>query len=95
MTYGTEAMIPSEIGLSSMRISNFALEENNIKLAEDLDPLEERREMALIRLADYQQKMAKRYEWSMRPKKFVAGDLVLRRAVGSMKDLNAEKFAFN
>ena len=54
MTYGTEAMIPSEIGLSSMRISNFALEENNIKLAEDLDPLEEWREMALIRLADYQ-----------------------------------------
>ena len=62
MTYGTEVVIPSEIGLSSIRISDFALEENNDKLAEDLDLLEERKEMALIRLVDYQQKMAQRYE---------------------------------
>ena len=95
MTYGIEAMIPSEIGLSSMRISNFAPEENNDKLAEDLDLLEEQREMTLIRLADYQQKMAERYKRSMRPRKFVVGDLVLLRVVGSMKDLNDEKFALN
>lgn len=54
MTYGTEAVIPSKIGLSSMRISVFAPEENNDKPAEDLDLLEEWREMALMRLADYQ-----------------------------------------
>lgn len=41
MTYGTEAVIPSKIGLSSMRISVFAPEENNDKPAEDLDLLEE------------------------------------------------------
>ena len=56
--YGIEAVIPSEIGLSSMRVLDFSPKENNDKLAKDLDLLEERREMALIRLADNQQKMA-------------------------------------
>ena len=49
MTYGTEAMIPMEIGLCSMRVSDFTPEKNNTKLANDLDLLEERREMFLIR----------------------------------------------
>ena len=41
MTYGTEVVISSEIRLSSMRISYFAPEENNDKLAKDLNLLEE------------------------------------------------------
>lgn len=51
--------------------------------------------MALIRLANYQQKLAQRYDRSVRPRKFVAGDLVLRKAVGSMKNLSAGKLALN
>ena len=53
MTYRIEAMIPTEIGLSSMKVSNFAPENNDANMAEQLDLLEERREMALIKLADY------------------------------------------
>ena len=53
MTYGTEAVIPSEIGPSSIRISDFTPERNDVKLVDDLDLREERQEMALIRLADY------------------------------------------
>ena len=45
--YGTKAIIPSKIGQSSMRISNFTLDRNDANLAEDLDLLEERWEMAL------------------------------------------------
>ena len=41
MTYGTEAVIPSEKGPSSMRISDFTLERNDVKLVDDLDLLEE------------------------------------------------------
>ena len=53
MTYRIEAMIPTEIGLSSMKVSNFSLENNDASMAEQLDLLEERREMALVRLVDY------------------------------------------
>ena len=56
MIYGTEAIIPSKIGRSSMRILDFTPDRNDANLAEDLDLLEERWEVALIRLADYQQK---------------------------------------
>ena len=53
MTYRIEAMIPTEIGLSSMKVSNFSLENNDASMAEQLDLLEERRAMALVRLVDY------------------------------------------
>lgn len=54
MTYGTETVIPGEIGLCNMRVTDFALEKNDTRLAKDLDLLEEWKEMALIKLADYQ-----------------------------------------
>ena len=47
MIYGTKAIIPSKIGRSSMKISNFTPDRNDANLAEDLDLLEERWEMAL------------------------------------------------
>lgn len=55
MTYETEAMVPAEIGLSSMRVSDFTPKNNDASMAEQLDLLEERQDMALIRLAEYQQ----------------------------------------
>ena len=39
MTYGTEVVIPSEIGPSSMRISDFTSKRNDVKLFDDLDLL--------------------------------------------------------
>ena len=41
--------------------------------------------MVSIQLADYQLKLARGYNRNMRPREFVVGDLVLRRAVGYMK----------
>lgn len=49
MTYGIEAVIPAEIGLCSMKVSDFTPEKNDTRLAKDLDLLEERRETVLIR----------------------------------------------
>ena len=43
-------------------------------LAEDLDLLEERQEMVLIRLVNYQQKLAQRYDWGVKPREFFAGE---------------------
>ena len=60
---------------------------------ERLDLLEEYWEAATIRLAEYQQKLARRYNRGVRVREFSIGDLVLRRAVGSMWDTNARKLA--
>lgn len=51
--------------------------------------------MATIQLADYQQKMAQRYDKNVRTREFRVGDLVLRRTVGNAKDLNIKKLASN
>ena len=51
--------------------------------------------MDLNKLANYQQKLALRYDRSVRSREFVTGDIVLRKAVGSMKDLSARKLAPN
>ena len=57
VTYGAEAVIPIEVGLSRMKVSDVSPWNNDACVAEQLDLLEERREMALIRLVDYQKKL--------------------------------------
>ena len=49
--------------------------------------------MATIRLVDYQQKLARRYNPDMKKREFGAGDLVLQKAVGNAQDVNAGKLA--
>ena len=46
-----------------------------------------------IRLAEYQQKLARHYNQDVKVREFNAEDLVLRKAVGSMRDTNAGKLA--
>lgn len=95
MTYSTEAVISIKVVLSSMRVTNFTQSNNDEGMIGNLDALEERREMVSIWLADYQQKLAQGYNKKVRPWGFVARDLVLRKAVGSVKDQNASKLAPN
>ena len=59
LVYGSEAMIPVEVGMSSLRRQWTREESNNEHLAQDLDLLDERREQALIRVAAYQQRATK------------------------------------
>lgn len=87
ITYRTEVIILAKIGLSSMRVSDFTPESNDASIDKQLDFLEEQREMALIRLANYQQKLAQRYDRGIRPREFVARDLVLWKAMGNIRDL--------
>ena len=62
-------------------------------MAERLDLLDECREAATIRLAEYQQSLAQRYNRDVKTREFSGGDLVLWRAVGNMWDMNAGKLA--
>lgn len=40
---------------------------------------------AFVQLADYQLKLAREYNRNVKPREFVARDLVLRKVVGNMK----------
>ena len=93
LTYGAEAVISAEVNLCSARVGGFNPARNNLMMAERLDLLDECREAATIRLAEYQQSLAWRYNQDVKTREFNVGDLVLRRAVGNMRDTNAGKLA--
>ena len=57
ITYGAGVVIPLESGLPTLRIDQFNVEENNRLLLDSLDVAEERREVATIKMAYYQQKL--------------------------------------
>ena len=92
-TYGVEAVVPVEINLCSARVMKFAPTQNGGLLVESLDSLEEYREAATIRLAEYQQKLAWRYNRDVKTRGFDAEDLVLRKVIGNMQDTNVGKLA--
>ena len=57
--------------------------QNAQSLRANLDLLEERREIAQVRMAAYRQKVARYYNIRVKNKAFKAGDLELRRAAVS------------
>ena len=54
MTYGFEVVIPLETGLPTMRTDQFDSSKNEQLLSDSLDLAEERREVATVKLAQYQ-----------------------------------------
>uniref|UniRef100_A0A2N9EIF7 Integrase zinc-binding domain-containing protein n=1 Tax=Fagus sylvatica TaxID=28930 RepID=A0A2N9EIF7_FAGSY len=84
--YGSEAVIPLEIGLPTLRTSEWEPTRNDMAQSQALDLLEERREQAMIRLASYQQQLKKGYNKNIRPRSFQQGDLVLRKVLGNTKN---------
>ena len=81
MAYGTEAVILLEVGLPTLRSELFDQGLNEVNLAKQLDLAEERREISTVRLAAYQQQLAKVYNKGVRERKFRVGELVLKKAL--------------
>ena len=84
LTYRAKAIILAEINLCSARVSKFVPAQNDGLMVKHLDLLEEYREMTTLRLAKYQQKLARRYNRDVKTREFGAGDLMLQKAVRSM-----------
>ncbi|GKD29628.1 reverse transcriptase domain-containing protein [Tanacetum coccineum] len=78
LTYGTEAVIPAEIGMPTYRTAAVDAVHNDEELRLNLDLLEERRERAAIREAKTKLKMAKYYNARVRGVTFRPGDFVYR-----------------
>ncbi|XP_077232627.1 uncharacterized protein LOC143869976 [Tasmannia lanceolata] len=83
LSFGTEAVIPVDIGTPSSRVTSFNEQLNSDGLRANLDLLEEIREESRIRVAAYKQKVSNYHDSKIRPREFRTGDLVLRKAAVS------------
>ncbi|GKF37083.1 reverse transcriptase domain-containing protein, partial [Tanacetum coccineum] len=78
LTYETKAVIPTKIGMPTMRTTEVDMMQNDEALEINLDLLEEIREQAAIREAKSKAKMEKYYNSKVRNTSFKPGDLVYR-----------------
>ena len=86
MTYGTEAVIPFEIGFPTLRTSSFTPSKNDGLLRKSLDLIEKQRENAMVQLAYYQHKLKQRYDVNVKLRPLAPRDLVLRKVLGTAKN---------
>nr|XP_023896291.1 uncharacterized protein LOC112008185 [Quercus suber] len=86
LTYGTEAVIPVEVGVTSTRREVFNEDENDDSLRFDLDCLDEVRDKAFSRMTEYQKKMTEYYNRRVKLRRLDIGDLVLRKVTQATKD---------
>ena len=94
LTYGMEDVIPTEIGLPTVRTatSDSSNEESMIR---ELDTGDELREAAAIRMLPYQRRLANSYNKRVKPRMFLSGDLVLRKVFENTADPTVGKFQPN
>ncbi|XP_071734215.1 uncharacterized protein [Rutidosis leptorrhynchoides] len=78
LVYGSEAVIPAEILVPTHRVANFEEEANDDELGENMNFIEERRLIAVIREANNKQQIAKYYNKRVRALSFDIGEWVLR-----------------
>ncbi|XP_074291759.1 uncharacterized protein LOC141618553 [Silene latifolia] len=93
LVYGCEAVIPAEIHVPTTRWSLSTVEENQPLMQDSRTLVEELRDAAKIRIAFYQQTVARSYNKNVNIRVFKKGDLVLRKVFPNTKDKNAGKLA--
>ncbi|XP_025820331.1 uncharacterized protein LOC112896530 [Panicum hallii] len=80
LTYGVEAVLPSDLDHGAPRVKAFGPDRAAEAQQDVVDLLDEAREMALVRLASYQQTLHRYHGRKIRGRTLKVGDLVLRRA---------------
>ncbi|KAL2226706.1 UNVERIFIED_CONTAM: hypothetical protein Sindi_2029300 [Sesamum indicum] len=79
LVFGTEALIPAEIGEESHRVTMYDPAINREERCLDLEVIEEKREIAYAKILHHKSLMMKSYNKRLRPKQFQVGDLVLKK----------------
>ena len=87
MSYGAETIIPLETGFPILRTQLFNSNGNDKLLERSLDLIEERRESSMVQLVYYQHKLKQGYDARVRLRPLELGDLVLRKVLGTTKNL--------
>ena len=78
LVYGAEAVLPTDIKHDSPRVTCDTEADAKEARENDVDLLEEAREMALTRSTIYQQDLRRYHSRKVKPRTFREGDLVLR-----------------
>ncbi|XP_022023731.1 uncharacterized protein LOC110923992 [Helianthus annuus] len=78
LVYGSEAVIPAEVGLPSPRLKAVNTVDNEAERRLDMDLLEERREIARINEAKYKTQLERYYNARVRICTFTPGEYVFR-----------------
>ena len=86
LAFGTEAMIPIEVGMSSLRQAYYDDYNNNKELKLALDCLSEVRDDVTQRMALYQQKMSKYHDHRVKLRRFNTRDMDFRKVSKATKD---------
>ncbi|XP_062080706.1 uncharacterized protein LOC133785493 [Humulus lupulus] len=88
MVYGTEAIIPTEVGLPTLWMEIASdLTANNVQLTHNLNFLDELRTIAQIRHEKYQKAVERYYNKWVNSRTFNKGDWVLCKSTGNSKKL--------
>ena len=86
LTFGIEAVILVEVGLTSYQVKTYEDQKNQQELNSNLDLIDEVREEAMKRMAKHKEAMAKYYNRKVKVRRFNIGDLVLRKVSQATKD---------
>ena len=79
LAYGVEAMIPVEVRVPSLRRDTYNQEENFALQKYKLNLLEEKRDLAALRIASYKRRSERYFNSKVKERRFKEGDLVLRK----------------
>ncbi|KAL2237266.1 UNVERIFIED_CONTAM: Gag-Pol polyprotein [Sesamum indicum] len=79
LVYGSEAIIPAEIGEETLRITNYNPSTNNEARSFDIITIEEARERAYAKMLHHKGLMLRNYNKRVHPREFQIGDLVLKK----------------
>ncbi|KAL2253357.1 UNVERIFIED_CONTAM: Retrovirus-related Pol polyprotein from transposon [Sesamum indicum] len=79
LVYGTEAIIPAEIGEESQRVAMYDPEANQQERSFDLTMIEEKRDGAYARILHHKGLMMRSQGRRVRPRELQVGDLVLKK----------------
>lgn len=86
MTYGSKAIIPFEAGFPTLKTDQFQVDKNDLLHAMSLELIDERREVAMVKMAHYQQKLRQGYDKRVKARPLESANMVLRKVVGTMKN---------
>ncbi|XP_019244585.1 PREDICTED: uncharacterized protein LOC109224461 [Nicotiana attenuata] len=95
LVYGTDAVIPVEFGEPSLRYSNESGPSNDESRLQDLDEVEERRDMAHVRMVAQKQQAERYYNKKAKIRPLKVGDYVLKAKSQVAKDPNEGKLGAN
>jgi hypothetical protein len=78
LVYEAEAIFPTDIEFDPPRVVSYTEEQAKEACKDNIDLLEEGRELALSRTALYEQQLQRYHSWKIRPLEFHEGYLMLR-----------------